>query len=65
VWLLQADGTAIPQSAEPGICWVGSFGHVNDQMIFTFTRVQTNQVTGIVLRYLGKLYCKEIDSVRP
>ena len=65
VWLLQPDGTCIPQNTEPGFVWMGKWGMVNDEMIFSFTRYPTNQVAGVVLRYRGKLYCKEIEAAKP
>ena len=63
VWLLQPNGTCIPQNVPPGFCWTGHMGTMlDDNMNFSFTRVATNKVVGIVLRYRGKLYCKEIED---
>lgn len=62
MWLLQPDGTSIPQLAKPATGWSGRWDYVDTSLIFTFTRSSTNKVAGIVVRYRGKLYCKEIDT---
>ncbi|HTB84706.1 MAG TPA: hypothetical protein VK742_13705 [Candidatus Sulfotelmatobacter sp.] len=65
VWLLQSDGTCISQIEKPGFCWVGNLGYVHDEMIFAYSRAPTNEVVGMVLRYRGKLYCKDIEPAKP
>ena len=62
VWLLQPDGTSILPLDKPAAVSSGWLGIVHDALIFTFTRASTNRVAGIVLRYRGKLYCKEIQT---
>ena len=62
VWLLQPDGTAIPQLAEPGIYWTGRFDSIDCCMSFTFTRFPTNTAIGVVVRYRNQLYTKEIKN---
>jgi len=62
VWLLQADGTSIPQSQKPMVVGVGNGGYENDRLIFTFERKPTNVVAGIVVSINGRLFCEQLSN---
>jgi hypothetical protein len=63
VWLLQADGTSIPQSQQPVVIGIGNGGWEEDRLIFTFQRKSTNDVAGIVVSVNGKLFGGKLSSV--
>lgn len=61
VWLLRADGTAIPQREKPSLVMLGEIGNRGtDYMVYTFQRDPANDLAGIVMRVKGKLYSREI-----
>jgi hypothetical protein len=61
VWLLKADGTIIPQqSADPGAGMIGMGGAENWSVTYRFAKVALAEITGIVFRKEGKLYCQDI-----
>jgi hypothetical protein len=62
VWLLQADGTSIPQSRKPMIVGVGNGGYEEDRLSFTFKRKSTNVVAGIVVNVNGRLFCEHLSN---
>jgi hypothetical protein len=64
VWLLQADGTCLPQMMGPGFVYSGIYGVIDDDIVYAFNRNPTNEVVGVVLRYRGKLFCSEIKSAK-
>ena len=60
VWLLRKDGTAIPQHDKPTSIGIANAGSDTDYMIYTFEKVASYELAGIVVRVKGKLYCQEI-----
>ena len=62
MWLLQANGTAIPQIDKPAVIFMGSLGSVDTCLCFSFVRSPTTKPIGLVVSYRGKLYCKEIEE---
>jgi hypothetical protein len=63
VWLLKTDGTSIPQSESPSEMSVGSIGdYSTDYMFYQFSKAPVDELSGIVLRLNGKLYCHEIEK---
>ena len=61
VWLLRTDGTAILQrSGGAGLVGIGGGGVVNWFVTFDFAKVPLGEISGIVLRKAGKLYCHEL-----
>jgi hypothetical protein len=62
VWLLKTDGTSIPQSAKQSSVSIGSIGdYSTDYLIYQFSKVPINELSGVVVRLNGKLYCHEIE----
>jgi hypothetical protein len=62
VWLLQADGTAIPQWGKPQVLGGANAGWGYDSLNFVFPRKPTNVAVGIVVSVNGKLYCQELKN---
>ena len=61
VWLLRTDGTAILQrSGGAGPVGIGGGGVINWFVTFDFAKVPLSEISGIVLRKAGKLYCHEL-----
>jgi hypothetical protein len=61
VWLLRADGTQVPQCAEPFVFSIGTLGeHARDYQFYTFPNVPENELASIIVSYNGRLYCHEI-----
>ncbi|HTR41441.1 MAG TPA: hypothetical protein VMH87_07470 [Pseudomonadales bacterium] len=64
VWLLRADGTEVPQCAEPFIFSIGTFGeHAKDYQFYSFPKVPEDELASIIVSYHGRLYCHEIRKV--
>jgi len=60
VWLLRADGTVISQQRGGGsLVGIGGQG-MNWFLGFPFAKVPLSEISGIVLRKAGKLYCHEL-----
>jgi hypothetical protein len=65
VWLLRADGSAIPQLQKPSIAMIGNFGsYGTTYMVYGFERDPTNDVARIVIQVNGRLYSREIGAGR-
>jgi hypothetical protein len=63
VWLLKTDGTSIPQSAKQSSVSVGSIGvDSTDYLIYQFSQVPVDELSGVVVSMNGKLYCHEIEK---
>ena len=62
VWLLKADGTSVRQREKPSLMGIGNAGWDTDYMIYTFNKVPSNELGGIVLQVKGQLYCRKITS---
>jgi len=63
VWLLRADGTAIPQLHKPSPVTVGNFGsYGTTYMVYAFRRDPTNDLARIVIHVNGKLYGRKIGA---
>ena len=63
VWLLKADGTVVSQlSADNAASGIGGVGVENWFVMFHFTKVPSAEITGIVFRRSGKLYCRSIAT---
>jgi len=63
VWLLKANGTSLPQLCQPDLISLSSIGdNMIDYMIYSFPKVPTNELAGIVVRIKGKLYCHDFTS---
>ncbi len=63
VWLLKADGASIPQLHKPSMSSIGSLGdYVTDYMDYEFPKVPVNELSGVVVRLNGKLYCHKIEK---
>jgi hypothetical protein len=61
VWLLRADGTQVPQCAEPFVFSIGTFGeHAKDYQFYTFPKVPEDELASVIVSYNGRLYCHEI-----
>jgi len=64
VWLLRADGTQVPQCAEPFVFSIGTLGeYARDYQFYTFPKVPENELASVVVSYNGRLYCHEIRKV--
>jgi hypothetical protein len=64
VWLLRADGTQVPQCAEPFVFSIGTFGeHAKDYQFYTFPKVPEDELASVIVSYNGRLYCHEIRKV--
>lgn len=64
-WLLKTDGTSIPQSESPSEMSIGSIGdYSTDYMVYHFSKVPINELSGVVVGVNGKLYCHEIEKSR-
>jgi hypothetical protein len=65
VWLLKTDGTSISQSKSPSEVSIGGMGdYSTDYMIFQFSKVPIDELSGVVASMSGKLYCHEIEKSR-
>jgi hypothetical protein len=62
VWLLKTNGTAVNQRTKPHIIGIGNAGWDTYYMIYTFDRVPSNELAGIVFQVKGKFYSREITS---
>jgi len=62
VWLLKTDGTAVHPRGKPSRIGIGNAGWDTDYMIYTFNKVPSNELAGIILQVKGKLYSREITS---
>ena len=62
MWLLQANGTTIPQLDKPAVARMGSLGSVDTCLCFSFVRSPTSKPVGVVVSYRGELYCKQIEE---
>jgi len=60
VWVLPADGTAIPQVQPPDTIGIGNSGWTSDRLIFKFPRKQGEDAVGVVVSLDGRLYCREM-----
>jgi hypothetical protein len=61
VWLLRADGTIVPQCAEPFTFSVGAPGEcATDYQFYSFPKVSESELASVVISYNGRLYCHEI-----
>jgi hypothetical protein len=64
VWPLRADGTQVPQCAEPCVFSIGTLGeYARDNQFYTFPKVPENELASVVVSYNGRLYCHEIRKV--
>ncbi|MDB6024402.1 MAG: hypothetical protein JWM68_625 [Verrucomicrobiales bacterium] len=62
-WLLKADGSAVQQTSKPSPISFGSFAdYSTDYMIYTFAKVPTNEISGVVMSLDGTLYCQEFGN---
>jgi hypothetical protein len=64
VWLLKADGTAVPQQGKPSLVRIGNAGSDMDYMVFAFAEKpgSTDELAGVTVRVKGKFYCHEITA---
>jgi hypothetical protein len=63
VWLLRADGTQVPQCAEPFVFSIRTLGeHARDYQFYTFPKVPDNELASVIVSYNGRLYCHEIKK---
>ena len=62
VWLLKADGSSVHQQEQPDLTVIGNAGWDTYSMDYTFNKVPSSELAGIVLQVNGKLYCREITS---
>lgn len=61
VWLLKADGTQVPQCAQPFVFSMGTLGdHATDYQFHTFPKVPVGELASVVVSFNGRLYCHEI-----
>jgi hypothetical protein len=71
VWLLRNDGSAVSFKEKPTLqkgpepttfsCQGGNNEYM-DSMLYFFTKVPVKDLTGVVIRANGKLYCCQIDQ---
>jgi hypothetical protein len=62
VWLLNADGTSIPQSQKPTVISLGTFSNYStDYMFYKFGPVSQNELAGVVVSLNSKFYCHAIE----
>jgi len=62
VWLLKRDGTTVHQQQKPTMIGIGNAGWDTDYMEYTFNKVPSDELAGIILQVKGKLYCSEITT---
>lgn len=62
VWLLQPDGTTFPQFRKPSLTGIAFAGRESYSMLYTFTRLPSIELAGIIVQVKGKLYCREITK---
>jgi hypothetical protein len=64
VWLLRADGTMVPQIAEPFVFSQRAWGDdATDYQLYTFPKVSVHELASIVVSCHGRLYCHEIKKL--
>jgi hypothetical protein len=64
VWLLRADGTIVPQIAEPFVFSQGALGDcATDYQLYTFPKVPIEELASVVVSYHGRLYCHEVKKI--
>jgi hypothetical protein len=62
VWLLKADGTAIPQSSKPNTITISNGGAVTPCIIYTFPRSAATDALAVVVSVEGQLFVEALAS---
>ncbi len=62
VWLLRADGTAIPQASKPNTITISNGGAVTPCIIYTFPRSAATDALAVVVSVEGQLFIEALAS---
>ena len=62
VWLLRADGTAIPQASKPNTITISNGGAVTPCIIYTFPRSAATDAVAVVVSVEGQLFIEALAS---
>ena len=62
VWLLRADGTAIPQASKPNTITISNGGAITPCIIYTFPRSAATDALAVVVSVDGQLFIEALTS---
>jgi len=62
VWLLRTDGTSVLPRGKPDFIGISNGGYVDYSMVYTFAKVRTQDVTGVVVSVDGEPYYRQMPK---
>ena len=64
VWLLKGDGSVAVQKGVPVPVRIGNGLGEATHVMFSFAKIPLNEISGVVMRKDGKLYCGEFSALQ-